>query len=174
MIKKKLSKKEVADFIGISIKTVYNWLKEERKFLSFIDKYLTNEDLVEFNTTGKCSRFEDLEHDNSLSYYDLTSIYSFTKNINSFPQEEKINREGFLLKIYFSLNAFGGEYSDFSTFCSSLSVDGIGKAKNAELGVGFHDVKYFFENYLSKNDQKVIIDKKSFILPILKSMRKYN
>ncbi len=58
---------KIFNFLDISKKTWYNWKKEERAIVKFIEKYLTSDDIDEFIKTGKINKFELLPNiDNML------------------------------------------------------------------------------------------------------------
>ncbi len=51
-------KQAIKAILSISDKTYYNWKKEKRPIISFLEKYFTEEDLEEFLNTGKLEKLE--------------------------------------------------------------------------------------------------------------------
>lgn len=54
----------IAKVLGVTVKSVYNYEKENRPIISLLEKYYTDDDIQEFLETGKISKLESIELDN--------------------------------------------------------------------------------------------------------------
>lgn len=50
--------KAIAKILDVTLKSVYNYQKENRPIISFLEKYFTKEELEEFLNTGKIEKLE--------------------------------------------------------------------------------------------------------------------
>jgi len=57
-----LNKELIAKVLGVSVKSVYNYIKENRPIISLLDKYCSDSDLKEFLENGSISRLEKLDN----------------------------------------------------------------------------------------------------------------
>ena len=48
----------IAKVLGVTVKSVYNYEKENRPIISLLEKYCTDDDIQEFLKSGKISKFE--------------------------------------------------------------------------------------------------------------------
>lgn len=56
-----LHKELIAKLLGVTVKSVYNYEKEERKIINLLNTYLDDNDANEFLTTNKISKFENIK-----------------------------------------------------------------------------------------------------------------
>jgi hypothetical protein len=49
----------IAKVLGVTVKSVYNYEKENRPIISLLGKYCTDDDIQEFLKSGKISKFEE-------------------------------------------------------------------------------------------------------------------
>jgi len=60
-----------------SINTYYLWKKQGRLIFDLLDKYFSKEDLEEFISTGKVSKYEDIENNIFTNHIRTTEILKF-------------------------------------------------------------------------------------------------
>lgn len=49
----------IAKVLGVTVKSVYNYEKEKRPIITLLEKYYTDEDIIEFLETGNIKRLEE-------------------------------------------------------------------------------------------------------------------
>lgn len=78
----------MVELFEFSAPTLYKWKKhEKRKIFTLLDSYFSKKDLEEFLATGKMSKLETLNHQNSY----LTMLYDELAGIkNKLAEIEKI------------------------------------------------------------------------------------
>lgn len=57
-----LHKELIAKLLGVTVKSVYNYEKEDRKIIHLLNQYLDDNDANEFLTTNKISKFENIKN----------------------------------------------------------------------------------------------------------------
>ncbi|MDD4883063.1 hypothetical protein [Sulfuricurvum sp.] len=55
-----MHKELIASLLGVTVKSVYNYEKEERKIISLLNKYMDDNDANEFLSTNKISKFDNI------------------------------------------------------------------------------------------------------------------
>ncbi len=56
-----LNKELIAETLGVSVKSVYNYIKEKRPIISLLERYYSESDLQEFLQTGRINRYENFD-----------------------------------------------------------------------------------------------------------------
>jgi hypothetical protein len=69
-----------------SAPTFYNWQREKRPIIQFLEKYFTKEDLEEFLQTGKIQKLEEIE--NILEYKEMV-VEKNAKMLNSVLEDDR-------------------------------------------------------------------------------------
>ncbi|MDD5407116.1 MAG: hypothetical protein PHE73_09285 [Sulfurovaceae bacterium] len=86
-----------------TVRTISNWKNENRPIITLLEKYFTKKDLEEFLDTGKISKFELLNKNNStLTYAGIQYIDIFKKRLVSIG--DIINKD--FMDIYFNALIF--------------------------------------------------------------------
>lgn len=70
--------KAVSELMSFSVNSYYMWKKENRPIISLLHKYLTEEDINEFLTTGSISKFDNIDY---IKYDFNKSYFEFLVNI---------------------------------------------------------------------------------------------
>lgn len=63
--------KVVSKFMSFSINSYYMWKKENRPIINFLEKYLSEDDMIEFINTGSVSKFENINNDFKEKYFNF-------------------------------------------------------------------------------------------------------
>ncbi|MDD2399631.1 MAG: hypothetical protein PHR75_03385 [Sulfurovum sp.] len=56
-----INKETISNLLGVSVKSVYNYDKENRPIIRLLENYFTNDDLEEFLETGEIRRLENYD-----------------------------------------------------------------------------------------------------------------
>lgn len=78
-----MHKELIAKLLGVTVKSVYNYEKEERKIVNLLNKYFDDNDANEFLTTNKISKLENIRN-NGL---DQTRISEIIKLLTKYTAE---------------------------------------------------------------------------------------
>lgn len=180
-----MNKKEIIEqFFGFTIATYFNWKKEERPVINFFETYFEKLDIEEYLKEGTITKLDSLSDKISLDANDIFVINNIILKIDNFTRD-KVQREGILILFYRVIRDMlsknysksiediveSEEYVNFIKNYSLLTKESIKNLLTPGLKVYVND---FFSNYLSKNEINILLEKKIYILPPLKSMRKYN
>jgi len=164
----------IAKFLDISDRTVYNWKKEKRPVIDFLYTYFDSIDLYEYMGQGKMNKLEHSIQMSALSRYEMSTISRILEGAEEYAQSHKVDREGFLIKLYRATRSYRGGIEDFAGYLDRYDLESFSTLRNVIWGPSFDDIKDFYLTYLSKKEQETLFSRKFFILPALKSMRKYN
>jgi len=168
-------KSTVAKLLDVTERSVYNWSKESRPIITFLYKYFSKEDLQEYLEYGKIEKLELLNLSDPLDLQEFQSLSIILHKIENYVHINKINREGFLIKIYRALRDFNGETTEeFIDYVNRYDMHTIESLRNVIYASSLKDIINFYENYLSKEECKLLFARKFHILPTLKTMRKHN
>lgn len=90
--------KAVSELMSFSVNSYYMWKKENRPIISLLHKYLTEEDINEFLTTGSISKFDNIDYikyDFNKNYFEF--LYRLDENdIHIFLILLKLNKDDLL------------------------------------------------------------------------------
>jgi len=167
-------KQAVSKFLNISDRTVYKWKTENRPIINFLYTYFQKNDLYEYIETGKMKKLEVLQQMSNVSKYEMTLMSRILESVEEYTITHKVNREGFLIKLYRTVRDYGGDTNKYVNFLDNYDMKSWESLRNVIWGSSLDDVKEFFLDYLSKKEQEILFSKKFHILPPLKSMRKHN
>ncbi len=167
-------KAAIAQLLNVSERTIYNWSKEKRPIIPFLYKYFSENDILNYIKFGQIEKLELLNTSTPLTLHELQSLATILYKIEECIIEEKINRERFLIKFYRTIRDYTEEGEDFVSFVSSYKMKSTESFRNVLYSSSFDDVINFYQNYLSVKERKLLFEKKFYIMPVLKSMRKYN
>ncbi|MDY0314101.1 MAG: hypothetical protein RBR32_03405 [Bacteroidales bacterium] len=106
-----------------TVRTISNWKNENRPIITLLEKYFTKKDLEEFLDTGKISKFELLNENNStLTYAGMQYINIFKNRLVS--MGDIINKD--FMDIYFNALVFAkndiAKQSIFKPFTISKAI----------------------------------------------------
>jgi len=168
-------KSSIAKLLSVTDRSVYNWSQEKRPIISFLYKYFSEQDIEDYLKFGKIEKLELLNLSEPISLYEFESLSIILYKIEEYTRmNKKVNREGFLIKIYRTLRDFNGDPKDYVPFLSSYNMHTFESLRNVLYGSTLDDIIEFYENYLSGAEQKLLFEKKFYIMPTLKAMRKHN
>ncbi len=167
-------KQTVAKLLDIADRTVYKWKKEKRPIISFLYQYFSKNDIQEYLESGKMQKLEFLNLSDPINAFELHSISTILHKIEAYVEATKVNREGFLIKLYRTVRDYDGKIEEFVVFLKNYDMKTLESLRNMRFGSSLDDVAAFYQNYLSKQEQELLFNRKLHFLPPLKSMRKYN
>ncbi|MGB7402386.1 MAG: hypothetical protein WA916_07385 [Arcobacter sp.] len=153
---KKTNIESICIFLGITKKTWYNWKKEERPVTKFIEKYLSNEEIVEFINNTAITNYEVYKNANS-------ELYS---QLSTFCHPKILGHENFSKKLYFDfIFRFRNEISQINPSKENIIIllykyqvilIEISKTINFPLSKIYNEI-YTFINYFNQKDEIFII-----------------
>lgn len=114
-----------SEILDCSVSGFYKWKKQNRPIIVLLEKYFTNDDLIEFLATGKISSFEMIEEfkiillGSTLDY--LTFVYDHLKHSNQFD---------FFTDFYYRFLVYINEIQD-SSKASDIQFQNIFKLNDA-------------------------------------------
>ena len=167
-------KSAVAKLLDVSERSVYNWSKENRPIITFLYKYFSKEDIQEYLQFGQIEKLELLNLSDPITTEEFQSLSIILYKLEKYVRVNKINREGFLIKIYRTLRDFKGSNEEFISFVDEYDMHTIESLRNVLYGSSLKDTINFYQNHLSKEEQRLLFTRKFHIMPTLKSMRKHN
>lgn len=145
-----MNKKMIIEkFFGFTEATYYNWRREGRPVIDFFEKYISDDDLIEFIKTGRLKRIEiDRDIDDEIEDFALkTAIYKI-KNAKNLPYS-------LFLRILEDMQIH--TKTDYL-----IAIDNI-KLKLIEHSNWKNIIKEFVQNEMSNLEMKVLIKNKSII-----------
>lgn len=156
---KRIKTKTISDLMDNTQETIRNWIKSKRPIISFLNKYFTNDDIIEYIETNKISRIEAL-----LEYEEICSCIK--KELTLKCQELKKNKNQ--------------SFIDFGLYLKSLDM------KQCIIDVGpirlynsylFDQLLVDFNGYLmktkNKNFIKILAEVESFYNSLSGNVYKY-
>lgn len=167
-------KQAISKFLDISDRTVYKWKQENRPIINFLYTYFQKNDLYEYMESGKMSKLELLSRMSDITRYEVSLISRILESAEEYTVTHKVNREGFLIKLYRTIRDYGGDPKEYTDFLDKYDMKTWESLRNVIWGSSLDDVKEFYQVYLSKKEQEILFLRKFYILPPLKSMRKHN
>jgi len=167
-------KSTVAKLLNVTERSVYNWSKENRPIITFLYKYFSKKDIEDYLEYGKIEKLELLNLTDPVTSQEFQSLSIILYKIEEYVTINKINREGFLIKIYRTLRDFDGEAPAFVSFLNKYNMKTSESLRNVIYASSLKDTIDFYQNHLSKSEQILLFTRKFHIMPTLKSMRKYN
>lgn len=171
---KKVEKKNICRLLDTTERSYFNWKKEGRPIISFLEKYILNKDVEEFLQFGKISNLELVNNAILITFVEMKMMTMIYDKIEMIVKDEKLNREGYLIKLYRTLRDLPNEELDYIEFFRKYNMKTLDALKNVIWGSSTSDVIKFYEDYLSKKEVEFILNNREKILPPLKAMRKYN
>lgn len=180
-----MNKKEIIEqFFGFTIATYFNWKKEQRPVINFFETYFEKLDIEEYLKENTITKLDSLSNKISLDANDIFSIHSIILKIDNFSREKAL-REGILILFYRVVRDMPSknysksindivESEEYLNFIKNYSLLTKESMKNLLTPNIKKHVENFFSDYLSKNEINILLEKKIYILPPLKSMRKHN
>lgn len=167
-------KQAISKFLDISDRTVYKWKQENRPIIQFLYTYFQKNDLYEYIESGKMSKLELLSRMSDITRYEISLISRILESAEEYTTTHKVNREGFLIKLYRTVRDYGGDPKEYIDFLDKYDMKTWESLRNVIWGSSLDDVKEFYQDYLSKKEQEILFLRKFYILPPLKAMRKHN
>lgn len=170
----KVDQKNICELCSITGRTYFNWKKEKRPIIDFLEKYILNKDVEEFLQYGAISSVELVNNSSLITFEEMKIMTMIYNKIEMIVKDEKLNREGYLIKLYRTLRDLPHDEKDYIDFFEKYNMITFESLKNVIWGSTTKDVVKFYEEYLSKIEiEYILTNKAKFLLP-LKAMRKYN
>lgn len=166
-------KHEICKILDIADKTYYNWKQTGRPIIGMLESYFDGEELREYLETKKITKLEYLKKAAEIDSNDFKTIAIILDKIEAYIIQNRINREGFLIKIYRTLRDMPNNV-DYLAYLRDYDMATFESFKNLMYGSSLDDVIDFYSIYLSQSEIQVMRSQKLYILPPLKSMRKHN
>lgn len=167
-------KQAISKFLDVTDRTVYNWKNENRPIIGFLYTYFQKNDLYEYIDSGKISKLEILSKMSDTTRYEINLISRILESAEEYTATHKVNREGFLIKLYRVVRDYRGEPEQYIDFFDKYDITTWESLRNVIWGNSLEDVKEFYQDYLSTKEKEVLLSRKFYILPPLKAMRKHN
>lgn len=114
--------KAVSELMSFSVNSYYMWKKENRPIISLLHKYLTEEDINEFLTTGSISKFDNIDY----------IKYDFNKNYFEFLVNIKGELKTFLELVELNQNDLLTFSSNFISIVINYNCENPTKSKLIE------------------------------------------
>lgn len=151
-----MNKKTIIEkFFGFTEATYYNWRRENRLVIDFVEKYISDEDLIEFINSGHIKRLETKRGiDNEIEDFAFKTAIFKIKSTKNLPK-----------------NLFFRTFEDVHVQTKLdyiIALDSI-KLKLIEHSNWKNIVKEFIENDLSSLEMKMLIKNKNIIKNMVKS-----
>lgn len=162
-------KQIAARFLGCNLASYYNWAKDKRPVISFVEKYLTQENLQEFLQTGKVTKFDNADrlqeilkllkqHNPIEMKMYLARSYAFNVQNMMFDKKDDVVR-----KNYNNFNVLKEIY-----LILSLVVDETTKKKEMELYYrNLGEKKPNFKNILTNFNEMINFDFSENDIPVI-------
>lgn len=173
MHKRHRMKDEICKLLKIADRTYYKWKLEKRPIIQFLHMF-NQEDLKRYLEDPEISKYDLIKGSNSLSYIDLIIITGILTKLEIYIKDFQLTKERTLIKFYRTLRDMPNEIDDYSKYLKHYKMEWGEAVNNIMLWTSFDEIIVFYETYLSKKEIEVMRNKKEYILPPLKAMRKYN
>lgn len=169
----------ICKVMGISQASYYRW-KEERPVINLLEKYCTEDDLEEFLSTGRISKFErNIEQDDDMKEFILKNAISKIQHYGTIPTfsfgktlKEIFNKDNIeaVLSIKILLNILDNRLvTDLDSYYLQLEKEEMTIENSRNI------IRDFSKNVLSKIELKELIKNKKYVSEYAaKGLGKYN
>jgi len=166
-----LMKQAIKEILSIADKTYYNWKKEKRPIMSFLEKYFTQEEIEEFLETGVIHRLEEKKLDENLQSLIVDDMTFHNAVFKLRMLTSPVGMKGIFIK---ALETFDFDDSSFTVENTKQRlidrVQGIEKNNMFDTKSKIDTAGKWIDYYFSKLEAYIIVKRSKELLDILNTL----